>query len=72
MDGLDDFGFLAADSVGSKGDRRLHRRHGQQLEHVVWHHVAQCAGLFVELAAVLHPNDLRSCDLDMIDVLPAP
>ena len=72
MDGLDDFGLLAANGIGIEGDRRLHRRHGQKLEHVVWHHVAQRAGLFVELAAVLHPNGFRRGDLDMVDVLSVP
>ena len=70
--GLDDFGLLGADGIGIEGDRRLHGRHRQQLEHVVGHHVAQRAGLLVELAAALDADGLRRRDLDMVDVLAIP
>ena len=72
LDGLNDFGLLGADRVGIEGDRRLHRRHRQQLKHVVRHHVAQRAGLLVELAAVLDTDGLRDGDLNVIDLLPVP
>ena len=70
--GLDDLGLLGADRVGIEGDRRLHGRQRQQLEHVVGHHVAQRAGLLVELAAPLDADGLRRGDLDMVDVLAVP
>ena len=72
LDGLDDFGLLGANGVGIEGDRRLHRRHRQKLEHVVGHHVAQRAGLFVELAAMLDADGFRRRDLDVVDLLAVP
>ena len=67
-----DFGFLGADSIGIERDRRLHRRHRQKLEHMVRHHVAQRAGLLVELAAMLDADGLRHRDLDVVDLLSVP
>ena len=72
LDRCNDFGFLGADSVGIEGDRRLHGRHRKKLEHMVRHHVAQRAGLLVELAAVLDADGLRNSDLNVLDLLPVP
>ena len=70
--GLDDFRLLVTDGLGIEGDRRLHCRQRQQLEQVVGHHVAQRAGLLVELAAPFDADRLRSGDLDVVDVLAIP
>ena len=67
-DRLDDLGLLAAHGIGVEGVRRFHRRHGQQLEHMVGHHVAQRAGLFVEFAALFDADRLGGGDLDMVDM----
>lgn len=53
MHGVQHLELLGAHGVGREAGRRLHRNERQKLEQVVLHHVAQRAGCFVELAAVL-------------------
>ena len=71
-DGLNDLRLLGAHRIGIERDRRLHGGHRQQLEHMVGHHVAQRAGLLVELAAALDADGLRRGDLDVVDMLTIP
>src|SRR5580698_1942356 len=39
---------------------------------MIWHHVAKCAGLFVELAAALDSHRLRDGDLHLVDMVAIP
>ena len=64
--------FLVRIAVGVEADRRLHRHHRQQLEHMVRHHVAQRAGLLVELAAPLDADRLGHGDLHVVDAVAIP
>jgi very-short-patch-repair endonuclease len=61
--------LLVADGIGVARGRRLHRDHGQQLQRVVLDHVAQRAGLVVEVAARAHADALGQRDLDVGDAL---
>ena len=49
--GLEHLGLLVADRLGVGAGRRFHGQQGDHLQHVVLHHVADRAGLFVEAAA---------------------
>ena len=62
-DRFDDFGLLGAHRVGIERVRRLHRHHGEQLKHVVGHHVPQRTSLVVELPAGLDADRLGRGDL---------
>ena len=55
-----------------RSHRRLHRGQHQQLEHVIGHHVAQRAGLFVERAAAFDAQRFGRGDLDILDVIAVP
>ena len=63
---------MVADHVGVHRPGGLHRRHAEQLEHVVLHHVAQRAGLLVVARAGADPFLLGHGDLDVVDVLLVP
>jgi hypothetical protein len=52
--------------------RRLHRHDAQQLQQMVLHHVAQCAGLVVEGAASLDAQLLGHVDLHVTMTAAAP
>ena len=53
-------------------DRRLHRQVGQDLEHVVFDHVADRAGLLVKVTAALDAEVLGHRDLHTFDVAAVP
>ncbi len=72
MHRLEHLRLLGADVLGVEGDRRLHRRHGDQLEQVIGHHVAQRSGLFVEISATFDADAFGHRDLDMIDAVAIP
>src|SRR5258708_77018 len=59
LDGVQHFGLFVAHFVGVKGDGRLHGGHGEQLEEMVGHHVAQGAGRFVKATAMLDADRFR-------------
>ena len=64
--------FLVADSVRRIAAGRLHRQHGDDLEHVVLDHVADRAGFFVEAAATLHAERFGHRDLHALDAIAVP
>ena len=64
--------FLIADRIRVGVDRRLHRDDRQQLQQMVLHHVAQGAGVVVEIAARLDPDLFRDRDLHVLDPLAVP
>jgi hypothetical protein len=72
LEGFQHLELLVADRVGVVGGRRLHRDHGQQLQGMVLHHVAQRAGLVVEVAPRAHADGLGQGDLDVGDALAPP
>ncbi len=51
---------------------RLHRNQRHELEQVVRHHVAQCTGRFIEVAAMLDADRFGNRDLDVVDVIAVP
>jgi hypothetical protein len=53
-------------------DRWLHANRAQQLQRVVLHHVAQCAGGLVKGPALFHAQLFGNGDLDVGDVLAPP
>src|SRR6202158_2225600 len=72
LDGVQDFGLFIADLIGIEGNGRLHRRHGQELEQVVRHHVAQGACGLIESAAMLHADGFRRGDLNVVHIIAVP
>ena len=72
LDGVENFRLLVANFVGVEGDGRLHGGHGQQLEEMIGHHVAEGAGGFVEAAAMLHADGFRGRDLHVVYVVAIP
>src|ERR1700687_1923755 len=72
LDGMQDFGLLVAHFVGVEGDGRLHCGHGEELEEMVGHHVAEGAGGFVKRAAMLDADRFRGVDLHVVDVVAIP
>ena len=71
-DRLVDLHLLVADADRVQRRRRLHRDQRHELEHVVLHHVAQCAALVVVPAAVADAERLADRDLHVVDVLVVP
>ena len=71
-DGADHLGLFAAHGVGAERCRRFHGNHGQQLDQVVGHHVAQGAGGVVEATPRLDTDGFRGGDLHMVDVVVVP
>src|SRR5262245_26774041 len=72
MNRLEELGLLAAYCLGIERDGRLHTDHGEELEQMVWHHVAQRARCFVEATATLDANRLGRSDLHVIDMVAVP
>ncbi len=72
LERLEDLDLLVADRVLGQAGGRLHRHHAQQLQQVVLHHVAQRAGVVVELAARFHAKLLGDGDLHVLHPLAAP
>src|SRR4029077_15283058 len=58
----------------SCGDSRggLHGRNGQQLQHMVLHHVTQGAGFFIVRSAVFYPDRFGGSDLHVIHIATVP
>ena len=50
----------------------LHHESREHLKHMVLDHVADCAGLVIECAAILHTERLGHGHLDAVNVLPVP
>ena len=72
LHGREHIGLAAAHRMGIEAGRRFHRDHREQLEHVVWHHVAQRAGLLVEPAAGFHAHGFGDGDLHVVDAVAVP
>src|ERR1700676_1237383 len=72
LDGVKDFGLLVAAFIGVEGDGRLHGGHGEELEKMIWDHVAESAGGFVEAATMLDADGFGGGDLDVVDVVAIP
>ena len=72
LNGMKHFGLFVADFVGLKRNRRLHGGHGEQLEEMIWHHVAKRSCGLVKRAAMFHANTLRGGDLHVIHVIAVP
>ena len=72
MHRLEHFGLLGAHRIGIERYRRLHRRHGDELEDMVRHHVAQRACDFVEARAGFHTHGFGHGDLHMVDAVAVP
>src|SRR5713101_125664 len=53
LNGVEHFGLLVANFVRAERDGGFHRGHGEQLEEMVRHHVAEGASGLVKAAAVL-------------------
>src|ERR1700761_8130841 len=71
-DRVQNISLAVAHGVRIQAGRRLHRGHRQELEQMIWDHVAERAGLFVELPAALDPHRLGNGDLHMVDMVPIP
>src|SRR5271165_2740547 len=69
MYGFQHFVLFGADRVGVEGVRWLHRGQAEELEDVVWYHVAQRTGRLVEPRTQLYADCFRHGDLHMIDVV---
>src|SRR5262245_28333715 len=61
--------LLVANGLGVRRRGRLHREVADDLQEVVLDHVANDAGLVVELAAALHAEALGERDLHVLDVV---
>ena len=72
VNGTQQFRLLLAHGVGVEGHRRLHRRHRDQLEKVVRHHVTKRARRIVKFAALLDADRFRYRDLHVVDAIPVP
>jgi len=59
---MKDFCLLVADFIGVEGNGGFHGGHGEQLEQMVGHHVAESAGRFIEAATVLDANGFGGGD----------
>ena len=70
--GPQDFELLGSKRVGFQRSRRFHGDQTRQLEQMVLHHVAQCAGLFVIGGALSGPQRFRHRDLHVIDSISVP
>ncbi len=64
--------LLVADGVGVERHRLIHREKAQKLQHVVLHHVAQCARAVVVAAAPLDADGLGDRDLHVVDDVGVP
>src|SRR5205807_714715 len=69
---LNHFRLFRPNRIGIEGDRRLYRRHCQELKYVIWDHVAQRAGLLIKLSPLLDPDSLGSGNLNVINVFSVP
>src|SRR5215469_3541396 len=52
--------------------RRIHREVGENLQHMVLHHVADRASFVIEAAAILHAELFCHRDLDIANESPIP
>src|SRR6266567_6680226 len=64
--------LIRTHGISREGNRRLHRRQRNQLEDVVWDHIAQRARLIVVAATLLHADGLGHGDLDVVDIATVP
>ena len=70
--GIQHLGFFAANRIGSKGRGWLHGRQGQQLEHMVGHHVAQRTRALVKSRPAFNAHGFGHGDLHMINMVAVP
>ena len=64
--------FFVPHAIGFKGRGGFHRRHSQQLHHVVLKHIPQNSRLFVVPGAMLNTEVLDGRNTDMVDISPVP
>src|SRR5262249_18422444 len=64
--------LLGTYRIAIEGDRWLHANHGEQLEQMVWHHVAQCTGPLIKAPPSLDTDGLGGGDLHVIDMIASP
>ena len=69
---MEHFGLFVANLVGVKGNWRLHSRHGQQLEKMIRHHIAESARSFVESTAMFDAHRFCRRDLHVVHVIAVP
>ena len=65
---LQNLELLVAHRVGIDRDRRLHGDEAEELEHMVLHHVAQCAGGVVVAGPAFESQRLGDRNLHMVDM----
>ena len=69
---FDGFHFLVAYGIGIQALRSFHRSHTKHLHQVVLHHIAQCAGNVVKLAAFFHAQLLGDGQLYAFNIFVVP
>ncbi len=72
LQGVQDFDLFVAHRVGIEGNGRLHCYQGEQLQHVVLHHIADRPRFLVIAAAPFQSDVLRHCDLHMVNIAAVP
>ena len=67
-----DLEFFIPDRIRVELGRGFHRDEAQKLHHVVLHHVAHGAGVFIIGRAPPNTDGFGHCDLNMVDILGIP